>query len=1428
MVTGNAFADMVKENPMIEIRAMESAARKPGLRTNGPSDPDTVWVGHVAGTHSVPWSANPNWSGWGPFHVGRGGYRVSTWPASSNTIDNNGYWDFDRFNPGEADTLQGWKSVPHPFSSISSSVSGDRSTRWFFCMDWGNNGNHRGNSFGKRTYGVVSYWHQDGGALQPAVAIPNTTPASPTWTPIGGSGMSMWCGLRAHGDISGTPDPITGNYHNSTLVQNYGDNHFRQFDQQNPTGYSDANYPGYGSQWDQMLYRDFTADGAGNVTLSFDYRTGLSASKANDNNGNAYGYYLKDPLKVPALNDGNFISGTDAGPNAPRDSFMVYVGSPVNDAAWVGANGGAFPKPVYDKQRRWFSEVIDLWSPYRRLFSKTGVMGAPTNTGALVAGGFAPGQPVRVVFRVKTDRALDDEDTYQRGFGSGSVGAVLLDNVAVNGGSPHTFDTIGAVDNDIATPPTSTWKTTGKPLPSNWHWHNLEGNSPYTNLVYADPCGNIGSTRLCNMRGKVVSAGNHDLAEKLNGGWGAWDQDHQDYFISPTINLMASGNGPGFYNDVGIDQEIVDATHDIRCRFDIYTHGFDLNNSSGGIRIAWNFYPATQGALSGPQPSGITNPGVKVWAQRKRSSFSSYSFTYGCFSFANPSGANGKIDNLIKTSNLNGVPDSIQAVIERVSICFRPPDAPFVCGPDQSDPNGGGYIDNIAIGFVDGGQTAALTMAPWDVMQDAFPTNGDDAFVGTPAFDRLTCLTGTGYNQASSTGSISRPVIQGDSMYVGAPGSGVRIDLVFRIYPGPGNYVTVGDRASGLCRIPGAGCAQATAGDGSWWGTYLGDVGLFGTSGPNLSPKTMDAASGNATGPTQWDPNCWVSTRMDTLERITNDLTVQTGQYMSTIHERDYGGATPDLDPDNSRRATLASNEGAKVLPNNLFTPGTHIEYFFRRSSVGNTNEYTMMPDTTLIYPQPLFGSGNFDGIRFATWDALPDRWKDPSFPGNAGTPTACILVANYGARRGDLVLWDNFARSTGLTRPAKWGAGHGYYSSRTGNLPGSISDPAAQPANDGGVVSANLGHEGSAYDVYDVVAGESNVPAGRLGNRDALGSCPRPTGPSRKMLRTYYRNLIILCADLGANLLGPFVDQTDDDAGLITDFITNNNPNVVRLVTIMGLDIGSGLDGQASTSTMMNTRFGALLKADDYRTDSGSSEDFPDLLTAGSPVITTGAIYGVYSPCTALVDAFDVNPVVSGATVAASYENTGINDPWPAAIYTPENLGSGRQAKTLIMGWTFGTFGGAGTLAEGLGEQGSRFTTTRGGMFQLWISMLSNMAQGCPSDIGWVGIGDLPGQDGTPFVNFLGLRSGNPTKSGTAVITFGIANKENVEVSIFDVSGRRVKKLADRVFEGGRNHELRWDGTSDEGRKVAGGVYFYQLRTPSFTSQKKLTVLRD
>ena len=79
---------------------------------------------------------------------------------------------------------------------------------------------------------------------------------------------------------------------------------------------------------------------------------------------------------------------------------------------------------------------------------------------------------------------------------------------------------------------------------------------------------------------------------------------------------------------------------------------------------------------------------------------------------------------------------------------------------------------------------------------------------------------------------------------------------------------------------------------------------------------------------------------------------------------------------------------------------------------------------------------------------------------------------------------------------------------------------------------------------------------------------------------------------------------------------------------------------------------------------------------------------------------------------------------------------------------------------------------------------------------------------------------------AGCTEIRFGVVRKERVELKLYDVTGRLVRTLANREFAAGE-HDIVWDGSDDEGRLVPRGVYFYQLRTPSFVSRKKLVVLK-
>jgi hypothetical protein len=84
----------------------------------------------------------------------------------------------------------------------------------------------------------------------------------------------------------------------------------------------------------------------------------------------------------------------------------------------------------------------------------------------------------------------------------------------------------------------------------------------------------------------------------------------------------------------------------------------------------------------------------------------------------------------------------------------------------------------------------------------------------------------------------------------------------------------------------------------------------------------------------------------------------------------------------------------------------------------------------------------------------------------------------------------------------------------------------------------------------------------------------------------------------------------------------------------------------------------------------------------------------------------------------------------------------------------------------------------------------------------------DVPqSQDGRALVNF--MRIGNSLmRFGPASVHLGIARAGRVQVNVYDVAGRKVRTLADRIFPAGEQ-ELRWDGTDDAGNKVGRGVYF-------------------
>lgn len=88
-----------------------------------------------------------------------------------------------------------------------------------------------------------------------------------------------------------------------------------------------------------------------------------------------------------------------------------------------------------------------------------------------------------------------------------------------------------------------------------------------------------------------------------------------------------------------------------------------------------------------------------------------------------------------------------------------------------------------------------------------------------------------------------------------------------------------------------------------------------------------------------------------------------------------------------------------------------------------------------------------------------------------------------------------------------------------------------------------------------------------------------------------------------------------------------------------------------------------------------------------------------------------------------------------------------------------------------------------------------------------------------------LGANYPNPFNAST-VIEYELAEAGLAELSVFNVTGQRVRTLERAVHSPG-GHRSTWDGRDDSGRAVASGVYYYRLETTAFLAVGNMTLLR-
>ena len=72
----------------------------------------------------------------------------------------------------------------------------------------------------------------------------------------------------------------------------------------------------------------------------------------------------------------------------------------------------------------------------------------------------------------------------------------------------------------------------------------------------------------------------------------------------------------------------------------------------------------------------------------------------------------------------------------------------------------------------------------------------------------------------------------------------------------------------------------------------------------------------------------------------------------------------------------------------------------------------------------------------------------------------------------------------------------------------------------------------------------------------------------------------------------------------------------------------------------------------------------------------------------------------------------------------------------------------------------------------------------------------------------------------------------EVVEISIYTVAGRLIRKIQDYSAVSVGFQSIRWDGTDEVGDRIANGIYIYRLRAKSLTGHweevlEKLAIAR-
>jgi len=109
----------------------------------------------------------------------------------------------------------------------------------------------------------------------------------------------------------------------------------------------------------------------------------------------------------------------------------------------------------------------------------------------------------------------------------------------------------------------------------------------------------------------------------------------------------------------------------------------------------------------------------------------------------------------------------------------------------------------------------------------------------------------------------------------------------------------------------------------------------------------------------------------------------------------------------------------------------------------------------------------------------------------------------------------------------------------------------------------------------------------------------------------------------------------------------------------------------------------------------------------------------------------------------------------------------------------------------------------------------------------GFLGIGVAVDQDVTGLPNTFTLSQNFPNPfNPTTVIEFSLPQEARVQLTVYDLLGKKVRTLVDESKAPGA-YSVIWDGNDDNGNPQSSGTYFYRLNSADNTINRRMTLIR-